>query len=79
MHGALSEVGGPLLGAHSTGADVREAGGCRATASTPAFAPQKWTTAWHPGARDASLSTHLQSFDSPIAMEEEWPSLETPA
>ena len=29
-------------------------------------------------ARDASLKTHLQSFDSPIAVEDEQPSLETP-
>ena len=38
----------------------------------------KWTTASHHGVGDASLNTHLQSFDTPITMEEEWPSLETP-
>ena len=38
----------------------------------------KRTTAWHHGVVDALLNTHLQSFDSPIAMEEERPSLETP-
>ena len=37
----------------------------------------KWTTAWHHGVRDASLNAHLQSFHSPIAVEEQ-PSLETP-
>ena len=39
----------------------------------------KWTTAWHHGARDTSLNTHLPSFDSPFTMLEERPSLETPA
>ena len=38
----------------------------------------KWTTAWHHGVADALLNTHLQSFNSPIPMEEERPSLETP-
>ena len=38
----------------------------------------KWTMAWHHGVRDTSVNTHLQSFDSPIAVEEERPSLETP-
>ena len=38
----------------------------------------KLTTTWHHGVRDASLNTHLRSFDSPIALEQEWPSLETP-
>ena len=37
----------------------------------------KWTTVWDHGVQDALLNTHLQSFDSPIAMEEERPSLET--
>ena len=36
------------------------------------------TTTWHYGVRDASLNTHLQSFDC-IAVEQEWPSSETPA
>ena len=40
---------------------------------------QKWTTILHHGVGDASLNTHLQSFDSPMAMEEERPSLETPS
>ena len=34
----------------------------------------KWT---HHGVEDALLNTHLQSFDSPIRMEEERPPLET--
>ena len=36
----------------------------------------KWTTTWHHSMRDASLNTHLQSFDSSIAVEEERPSVE---
>ena len=36
----------------------------------------KWTTAWHHGVGDALVNTHLQSFDSPIIVGEEWPSLE---
>ena len=39
----------------------------------------KWTMAWHHGVGDASLNTHLQSCDNPIAVEEERPSLKTPA
>ena len=39
----------------------------------------KLTTTWHHGVRDASLNIHLQSFESPIAVEREWPALETPA
>jgi hypothetical protein len=39
----------------------------------------KWTTAWHHAVKDAPKNTHLQSFDSPIAAEQERPSLETPA
>mmetsp|Transcript_101380 Transcript_101380/g.171609 ORF Transcript_101380/g.171609 Transcript_101380/m.171609 type:complete len:99 (-) Transcript_101380:1597-1893(-) len=31
----------------------------------------KWTTAWHHSLRDASLNTHLGSFDSPTGVEEE--------
>ena len=42
------------------------------------FFASKWTMALHHGVGYASLNTHLQSFDSPIPMEEEWPSLETP-
>ena len=38
----------------------------------------KWTTAWQNGVEDASLNPHLQSFGSPIAMEERRPSLRTP-
>ena len=38
----------------------------------------KWTTAWHHGVEDTLLNTHLHSFDSPIAMEEEQFSLEMP-
>ena len=38
----------------------------------------KWTMAWHHGMRGASLSTLVQSFDSPIAVEEKRPSLEMP-
>ena len=38
----------------------------------------KWTTAWHRGVRDTSLNAHLQSFESPITVEEEQPSLEMP-
>ena len=38
----------------------------------------KWTTVWHHGMVRAILNTHLPSFDSPIAMEEGWPSLQTP-
>ena len=38
----------------------------------------KWTTTGHHGLRHASLNTHLQSFDRPIAMEEERCALETP-
>ena len=38
----------------------------------------KWTTASHHGVGNASLNTHLQSFHSPIAVEEERPSLEMP-
>ena len=37
----------------------------------------KWTTVWHHGMVQALLNTHLPSFDSPIAMEEERPSLQT--
>ena len=37
----------------------------------------KWTTAWHHGVIDVSLNIHLQSFHSPIIVEEERPSLET--
>ena len=39
----------------------------------------KWTITWHHGVRDASLNTHLQSFDGPVIVEEEQPSVETPA
>ena len=38
----------------------------------------KWATTWLHGVREASMNTHLRSFDSPIAVEEEQPSLETP-
>ena len=38
----------------------------------------KWTTVWHHGMVQAVLNTHLPSFDSPIAMEEQRPSLQTP-
>ena len=38
----------------------------------------KWAIAWHHGVRDASLKTYLQSFDSPIAVEEEHSSSEVP-
>ena len=31
----------------------------------PIFTP-KWTTTWHHSMRDASLNTHLQSFDGPL-------------
>jgi hypothetical protein len=39
----------------------------------------KWSTTWHYGVGDASLTIHLQSFHCPHTTEEEWPSLETPA
>ena len=39
----------------------------------------KWTTAWYHGMREASLNGHSQSFESPIFVEEEQPSLETRA
>ena len=39
----------------------------------------KWTTAWHYGVRDASLNTHSSAFDGAFIVEEERPSLETPA
>ena len=35
--------------------------------------------AWHHGLRDASRNIHLRSFGGPISVEEEWPTLETPA
>ena len=38
----------------------------------------KWTAAWHDGMVRALLNTNFQSFHSPIAMEEQRPSLETP-
>ena len=38
----------------------------------------KWTTVWHHGMVHALLNTHLASFHSPIAMEEQRPSLQTP-
>ena len=41
------------------------------------FFTSKWTTAWHHGVRDALLDTHLQALDSPIPVEEEWPSSKT--
>ena len=37
----------------------------------------KWTTVWHHGMIHAVLNTHLPSFDSPIAMGEQRPSLQT--
>ena len=36
----------------------------------------KMTTAWHHDLRGASWNTHLQLFESTIAMEDEWPSVE---
>ena len=38
----------------------------------------KWTTVWHHGMVHALLNTDLHSFDSPITMEEQRPSLQTP-
>ena len=38
----------------------------------------KWTTVWHHGMVHALLNTHLPSFHSPFAMEEQRPSLQTP-
>ena len=35
-------------------------------------------SAWHHAVRDALWNTHLRSFDCPIAVEEERPSVETP-
>ena len=37
----------------------------------------RWTTMWQHGMIHAVLNTHLPSFDSPIAMEEQRPSLQT--
>ena len=37
----------------------------------------KWITVWHHGMVEALLNTHLPSFESPISMEEERPSLPT--
>ena len=37
-----------------------------------------WTTAWHHSMVHAILNTHLPSFDSPLAMKEQRPSLQTP-
>ena len=38
----------------------------------------KWTTVWHHGMVQVILITDLPSFHSPIAMEEQRPSLQTP-
>ena len=38
----------------------------------------KWTTTWRHRIRDTSSNTHLQSFDSPTAVEGERPSFQTP-
>ena len=38
----------------------------------------KWTTVWHHGMVHALLNTHLPSFNSPIATEEQRASLQTP-
>ena len=38
----------------------------------------KSPTPWHHGMAHALFPTHLHSFDGPIAMEEQQPSLETP-
>ena len=38
----------------------------------------KWTTVWHHGMVHARFNTHWPSFDSPIAMKEQRPLLETP-
>ena len=38
----------------------------------------KWTIVWHHGMVHALLITHLPSFNSPIAIKEQRPSLETP-
>ena len=38
----------------------------------------KWTTVWHHSMVHAVLNTHLRPLDSPIAMEEQRPSLQTP-
>ena len=38
----------------------------------------KSPTPWHHGMAHALFPTHLHSFDGPIAMEEQRPSLETP-
>ena len=38
----------------------------------------KWTTVWHHGMVHALLNTHLPSFHSPIAMEEQQRSLQSP-
>ena len=46
--------------------------------SKPLIFTSKWTTVRHHGVRDVSLNTHLQSFDSPIGVEEDRPSLEVP-
>ena len=41
------------------------------------FFTSKLTSAWHRGVRNASLNTNLQSFDGPMALKGERPSLET--
>ena len=38
----------------------------------------KWTTVRHHSVVDALLNTHLPSFNSPVAIKEQRPSLETP-
>ena len=38
----------------------------------------KLPTLWHHGQPHALFPTHFHSFDGPIAMEEQRPSLETP-
>ena len=38
----------------------------------------KWTTVWHQGTVHTLLNTHLPLFHSPIAMEEQRPSLQMP-
>ena len=57
---------------------LRSVGAVEKRPKITSFSPKNGHSAWHHGGEHASLSTHLQSFDSPIAVEEDRPSLEMP-
>ena len=61
-----------------SGGNMREMSAENSEPENSSFPSQNGPPPWHRGVRDAPLNTHLQSFDGPIIVEEERPSLETP-